>query len=63
MPRSKSNRRGGGGHRHTSKSQRKASNIEKSERKRGMSPARAKRVAWATVHKDMSHKSREKKER
>jgi hypothetical protein len=54
-------RKGGSGHVHTAKAKRQAKHIEVSEKKRGMSPKRAKQVAWATVHKDESHEEREKK--
>ncbi|MDH2902199.1 MAG: hypothetical protein PXY39_14630 [archaeon] len=56
-------RRGGSGHIHTSKAKRQAQHIASSERKRGMSAKRAKQIGWATVHKNRSHKSREKRER
>jgi len=52
--------RGGSGHRHSSKAKRMAKHVASSERKRGVSKKRAKQIGWATVHKDMSHKKREK---
>ena len=58
----KSHSRGGSGHEHTSKAKRMARHVTKSEEKRGMKPSRAKRVGWATVHKDLPHKQREEKE-
>ncbi|MFI5421389.1 MAG: hypothetical protein ACHQ1H_10525 [Nitrososphaerales archaeon] len=54
-------RSGGSGHEHTSKAKRQAKHIEASEKKRGMSPKRAKEIAWATVHKDRPRSEREKK--
>jgi hypothetical protein len=62
MPTTKSKRAGGSGHEHTDKARRQAEHIEESEEKRGMSPKRAKEIAWATVHKDESHEERELKE-
>jgi hypothetical protein len=53
---------GGKGHHHTAKAERQAQHIMASERKRGVGKKRAKRIAWATVHKDVSHSKREKKE-
>lgn len=41
----------GKGHRFTEKEHREAEHIKESEEKRGMSPDRAERVAWATVNK------------
>jgi hypothetical protein len=42
------------GHEHTAKADRMAEHIEKSAKKEGRYKGREKRVAWATVHKEMS---------
>lgn len=41
-------------HRHTAKADRMAEHIEKSAKKEGRYKGREERVAWATVHKEMS---------
>jgi hypothetical protein len=63
MPRSKRRSSEGKGHHHTKKSERMANHIASAERKRGVGGKRAKQIAWATVHKDVSHNKRETKER
>ncbi len=40
-------------HRHTAKADRMASRIEQSAKKEGRYKGREKRVAWATVHKEL----------
>jgi len=59
MPRKSS---GGKGHHHSAKAERMAQHVASSERKRGIGEKRAKQIAWATVHKDLSHGKRETKE-
>jgi hypothetical protein len=63
MPHSKRGSAGGKGHHHTKKSERMAKHIASAEKKRGVGEKRAKQIAWATVHKDVSHHRRETKER